>query len=312
VPWRLTLPGPTNDRISRDADAIRLGSFFPILAWEPGVGWAEEPPTSGFAEASTSPVADFSYSVTVPDGLSVLASGVEDQGRWTATAVRDVAISVGRFRTVEGDANAPGPVHVVVGTSGTVPDDPVPYLDRVVASLEDFADRFGPYPYPSLTVGITPGLSGGIEYPEHIMLGPGTVGRTTPHEVGHQWFYGLVGDDQARDPWLDEGLASWAEARFENDLQEFVDRPQSRDSAGHLGEPMTYWETRQDSYYRGIYVQGVQLLAALGPPDEVDCALRLYVAAHAYDIARPADLLESLRPVFPNADATFARFGADL
>lgn len=310
VPWRLTLPGPTNDRISREGDAIRLGSFFPILAWEPGVGWALDPPTGAFAEASLAPIADFSYSVTVPDGLTVLASGVEDRGRWTATAVRDIAVSVGRFRTVQAQAHAPGPVLVTVGADASVPDDPARYLERVVASLEDFAERYGPYPWSSLSFALTPGLSGGIEYPLHVMQGPETIGRTTPHEVAHQWFYGLVGNGQGRDPWLDEGLATWAEARFDGTLDEYVDRALPAGAAGEVGEPMTFWERRQDDYYRGVYVQGAQLLAALGPPDRTDCALRLYVAAEAYGIARPADLLAAVRQVFPDAGATFARFGA--
>jgi hypothetical protein len=311
VPWRLTLPGTSNDRIARDGDAIRLGSFFPILAWEPGVGWALDPPTGAFAEASTAPVGDFAYTVEVPDGLTVLASGQRAGTRWTATAVRDVAVSVGRFRIAEGTANAPTPVQVTVGVAEGLADDPAAYLDRVVRSLEDFAERFGPYPYPSLTFAVTPGLSGGIEYPAHIMQGPGTIGRTTPHEVAHQWFYGLVGNSQGRDPWLDEGLATWGEARFERTLDDYVDRPVPGDAAGRVGEPMTFWESRTDNYYRGVYVQGAQLLAALGPPEKVDCALRLYVANEAYGIARPVDLLDAVQQVFPDAAATFDRFGAD-
>lgn len=310
VPWRLTLPGPSSDRIARDGDAVRLGSFFPLLAWEPGVGWALDPATGAFAEASTAPVADFSYSVTVPEGLAVLASGTRDGDRWTARAVRDVAVSVGRFRTAERVAHIPEPVQVTVGVDAAVAEDPEAYLDRVVASLEDFARRFGPYPWPTFSLAVTPGLRGGIEYPGHVMQGPGTLGRTTPHEVGHQWFYALVGNDQGRDPWLDEGLASWAEARFEDRLGAFVALDVPADAVGRTGEPMTYWEQHQDSYYRGVYVQGVQALAALGDPDRVDCALRLYVAAEAHDIARPADLVAALEQVFPDAAATLARFGA--
>src|SRR4051794_24622141 len=45
VPFQLTLPAGNRDRIARVKDNVRLGSFFPILAWEPGVGWATEPPT---------------------------------------------------------------------------------------------------------------------------------------------------------------------------------------------------------------------------------------------------------------------------
>ena len=309
VPWRLTLPSGANDRISQDGDAIRLGSFVPILAWEPGVGWATDPATGAFAEASTAPVADFSYSVTVPEWLTVLASGELDRGRWTATAVRDVAVSVGRFRIAEATANAPSPVRVTVGVHDPIPEDPADYLGRVVASLEDFARRFGPYPWPTFSLAITPGLGGGIEYPAHVLQGPETIGRTTPHEVAHMWFYALVGNNQGLDPWLDEGLATYAEGLFEGALDEFVATDIPANARGRLGEPMTFWEPRQSSYYRGVYVQGAQALAAFGDVDRVDCALRLYVAREAHGIARTRDFVDALSQVFPDAEATLARFG---
>ncbi len=310
VPWRLTLPGESNDRLARHGDAIRLGSFFPILAWEPGVGWATDPATSGFAEASMAPVADFSYSVSVPDGLSALASGVREGDRWRAEATRDIAISVGRFRTVEAVAQAPGPVAVTVGVHEGLDDDPEAYLDKVIDALEDFSRRFGAHPYPTYTLALTPGLSGGVEYPGHVMQGPDTLARTTSHEVAHMWFYSLVGNNQGRHPWLDEGLATWAEARFEGTLDEMVARSIPSAGRDQVGRPMTFWDARPSAYYRGVYVQGAQALAALDDADGVDCALRFYAAAHAFDVARPEDLLVALRQRFPEADATLAAFGA--
>jgi hypothetical protein len=72
---------------------------------------------------------------------------------------------------------------------------------------------------------------------------------------------------------------------------------------------MTYWERRQSSYYRSVYVQGAQALMALGPLDKVDCALRHVVARNAYRVARPADVIAALSVVFPDAAAVFARYG---
>ena len=222
--------------------------------------------------------------------------------------MRDVAVAVGRFRTAEGTAHAPHPVHVLVAVADTLTDDPAAYRATVIRSLEDLAHRYGPYPWPSYAVSVTPALKGGIEYPGHALQGPGTGGRHTPHELAHQWFYGLVGDDQARDPWLDEGLATWAEARVLGTLERFRRTALPADAAGRLGAPMTYWEGRR-SYYLGVYVQGAQALAALGDPDTVDCALRQYVARNAHRIARPDDLRGALRLVFPDADAVLARYG---
>ena len=308
--WRLTLPRAIEDRISRSGDAIRLGSFYPVLAYEPGVGWATDRATSGFAESSTPITADYDATVVVPAGLDVLATGERNgQGTFTARAVQDFALSVGRFATATGTANAPGPVRVAVGVHAGMRDRPEQYVERVVRSLEDFATRFGPYPWPSLSFALTPELAGGIEYPMHVMQGPDTLGRTTPHEVGHQWFYALVANNQGRDPWLDEGLASYAEARFENTLATFKARPIPAAGRGRTAQPMTYWESRQSLYYRSVYVQGAQAVAALGPPELVDCALRVYVARNAFRVARTADLVAAASAVFPNAAEVLARYG---
>lgn len=90
-------------------------------------------------------------------------------------------------------------------------------------ALPHLARRFGPYPYPTLTVvepppGAEP--AGGMEYPTLITTGapwyaPFTGGRlveaVTAHELAHQWFQGLVATNEARYPFLDEGLTTFAE-----------------------------------------------------------------------------------------------------
>jgi len=310
VPFRLTLPGPNGDRISRRGDTVRLGSFEPLLAWEPGVGWALEPPTALHGETSTAPDADWSMSVVVPAGLTVYATGDQRDGRWIATAIREPAIAIGRFRAVEGTARAPQPVHVTVAVESSLGDNPASYLGTVTRALADFGTRFGAYPLDSYTLVLTPDLHGGIEYPGFVHQGPGSGGRSTPHEIGHQWFYGLVGNDQARDPWIDEGLASYAEARDLGNLGSFESRDIPATARGHAGEPMTFWDAgRASAYYRGVYVQGTQAVAALGPADRVDCALRHLVARQAYRVATTRDVIESLRVVFPDAAAVLGRFG---
>ncbi|HEX3623669.1 MAG TPA: M1 family aminopeptidase [Acidimicrobiales bacterium] len=309
--WTLTVTGAADDRVSRNGDAMRLGSFFPILPWEPGVGWDTDPAVGNFAEASTAPTADFDLTVTVPDGYGVLASGTPDPatpGHFTAGAMRDVALSVGRFATVSGVAMAPQPVQVTVGIQQGLAGSPAVYLDRVVKSLEDYGKRFGPYPWPTFTLAVTPGLDGGIEYPGHVMQGPNTL-SVTSHEVGHQWFYGLVGNDQGRDPWLDEGLATWAEARFDGTLDTFKARSIPAVARNMVGQPMTFWSAHQDAYQDGVYTQGTQALAALGDPAMVDCALRVYVALNAYRIVRQPDLVRAAATVFPDAAATLGAYG---
>ena len=143
------------------------------------------------------------------------------------------------------------------------------------------------------------------------MLGPFTEGEITTHEVGHQWFYGLVGNDQGRDPWLDEGLATYVEARYDHILAFYEGLQVPRVAQGRLGEPMSFWTQRPDAYQDGVYTQGAQALGALGTPDLVDCALRVFVAQNAYDIATPADFVAAASAVFPDAAKKLAVFGIE-
>ncbi len=123
------------------------------------------------------------------------------------------------------------------------------------------------------------------------------------------WFYGLVANNQARDPSIDEGFASYFEGRFEGALASFRARQIPSDGRGRLGEPMTYWETRQSSYYRSVYVQGANALSSLGPLDLVDCAIRHVVAGNAFRVAKPADIVAGLSAVFPDAGEKLASYG---
>jgi hypothetical protein len=304
--FRLRLPGGALDRLARIGEAVRLGSFFPILPWEPGIGWELDPPTRILAEASSSPVADFAVHVRVPGGLEPVATGVPGRGGvWRARAVRDFALAVARFRRATAEARAPHPVRVVVGVAAGVPERPAAVAAEVARDLRTLARRFGPYPYPELHVAVMPAQPHlGIEYPTMIFLGTGTSGVLTTHEVAHQWFYGLVGNDQARDPVLDEGLATYAMGTT------FPGVPVVSGLLARTGEPMRFWDTRPYRVYQlGVYVDGARAVRALGPPALVDCALRSYVARNAYGIATQARLARALGSVIPSAPARLRRFG---
>lgn len=90
-------------------------------------------------------------------------------------------------------------------------------------ALPYFSQRYGRYPYGTLTI-VTPeegaAEAGGMEYPTFI-TGAGSwyeprglfsTEIVTVHELAHQWFQGLVASDEAAWPFLDEGLAQYAEA----------------------------------------------------------------------------------------------------
>lgn len=312
--WSLRLPGPIYDRISRRGDSIRLGSFFPILSWEGDRGWATDPPTTTLAESSTSPTADFDVEVDVRHPLEVIATGREKAaGEWVAEDVRDFAMAVGFFEsqsriTVETEP----PVNVLVGVARGLGRDAQDFAEAIERALLDLTRRYGPYPWETFSMAIMPDLGrSGIEYPAMVFQGEDSLRFATTHEVAHSWFYGLVGNNQARDPWLDEGVTSWAQARADGALGYFRDFEIPAGAQGQLGQGMGYWDGAEDDYYAGAYAQGVKALDALGDARLVDCALRRYVAAHAYGIAAPDDLVGTLEEDFPRARRVLGEFGVE-
>jgi Peptidase family M1 domain len=312
VPFRLRLPGDVLDRLSRSGDSVRLGSFFPVLAWEPGVGWDTDPPTALLAEASSTPTADFDVRITAPPGDRVLTTGLPmGGGRYRAAAVRDFAIAAGRFATATAVARAPGPVRITAAVDRGVDGSALDVARRATAALEAISARYGPYPWPALHLAVVAGLGRvGIEYPTMIFLGPEGVERTTTHEVAHQWFYSLVGNDQARDPVLDEGLATYVQAELDGIWPYLDGLPDPRSLRRQTGAPMTFWEDRpRDLYALAVYADGARMMRALGHPQDVTCALRSYVAANAYGIATQAGLARALTARVPGAKRVLRAYG---
>ena len=153
-----------------------------------------------------------------------------------------------------------------------------------------------------------PELTGGLEYPTLVYQPEST--SNVPHETAHQWFYSLVGNDQARDPWLDEGLATWAESGITGGPA-FGSVPIPPQVGDKIGQPMTFWDNFDaGQYYLGVYLQTYRALRGLGPQSRVDCALRLYVHRNAYRTVRPGDLLDALQVFFPDARRKLEAHGA--
>ncbi len=152
----------------------------------------------------------------------------------------------------------------------------------------------------------------GTAYPTLGFLGDSSL-VLVPHETAHQWFYSLVGNDQSRDPWLSEGLATWAQTGPESSLSIMLSTPIPSGVRNRIGKPMSFWQTYDFETLRaGLYVQTVQALASLGDATKVDCALRQFVVRNAYRTTAPRDLLGVLQSFFPLAEAKLRTHGASF
>jgi hypothetical protein len=102
------------------------------------------------------------------------------------------------------------------------------YLDPARSALQYFADHIALYPYSQLTIVDPPfrgGGAGGMEYPTLITTGMiWGIGswarwpeRVTVHEFAHQYWYGIVANNEFEEEWLDEGLTEYFECRIMDD-----------------------------------------------------------------------------------------------
>lgn len=95
------------------------------------------------------------------------------------------------------------------------------YMHAAKSALSKYAQWYGEYPYNTLSIIVPPkgaNGAGGMEYPTLITAfaaendNPGyDLERTVVHEIGHQYWYGMIASNEFEEAWLDEGFTSYAE-----------------------------------------------------------------------------------------------------
>jgi hypothetical protein len=217
LPFALTLatsPDAFSARLSSENGVLSFGQWFPIVSIEHEVYGLGDPQISFNAE-----VIRLELDTTTALGRDAVACpGLVSAPGATGTSwvcevadVRDFSFVVNPgFQLTEADANGTA-IRVYTETvSGAVTAE----LART--ALIGLGEAFGEYPWTDLVLAEV-GAGGGfsMEYPRAIHLTRGKVADTyvVYHEVAHQWFYAQLGNDQQREPWLDEGFADFS-ARY--------------------------------------------------------------------------------------------------
>lgn len=321
---------------------LNLGHWLPTVAPRIAGEWVTHPP-AGVGEQVVLDVADWDVTLNVnsaPETLVIAAPGEQSRPgehtwRFVLPAARDFTLSlsdayqVGSQQTVSGvlvevysfadDRTATRPGRQRLASSAAHA------LETAARSLEMYSDLYGAYPYERLVV-VQADFPDGMEFSGLVFVGGSWFMRyrgdpadyltlITVHEIAHQWWYGLVGSDQALAPWLDEALATYSEYVF---LEEYY--PELKDwwwsfrvdaytPAGVIDGNVYQFSTVRE-YINAAYLLGARMLhnlrADLGTNAFFDL-LRRYVEAGRGRIATPDLFWALLAPEQAEATADTRR-----
>jgi hypothetical protein len=236
--FELDLPMPVPSQDTRpvpfgySARQTNLVDWYPFITpYVAGKGWLAHPP-SYYGEHQVYESADFEVSLKFDppkEGVVVAASAPEKLASQPETgtsthfynlqAARSFAFSISdQFQVFSQTVNGitvlsyTFPFHAAAGESA---------LQTTSNALTLFSELFTPYPYQSLSV-VEADFLDGMEYDGLFFLSNGFYNlyngspadyltAIAAHETAHQWWFSLVGNDQALEPWLDEALCTYSE-----------------------------------------------------------------------------------------------------
>lgn len=305
---------------------LSLAHAYPMVAVYDDEGWnIETPPPYGditYADASF-----YIVRIIAPKYLTLVTSGREvNRSEVGQNQVLNVASGPARDFYLAASSNYEeisqtfGEVTIRSYAGKNFHDGAQMALEVAARAIEDFSARYAPYPYTEFDIASTPTAALGIEYPGMIAITTRiydvnnfargseikrVMEAVVAHEVGHQWFYNLVGDDQLDDPWIDESLTQFAT------LQYFTDEYGASGANGFraslegrwaqvenadipIGLPVADYDEAE--YGAIVYGRGplffVALKEAMGA-EVFDAFLMDYAKTFSWDIATP-EALQSL------------------
>ncbi|MGZ6049872.1 MAG: M1 family metallopeptidase [Phenylobacterium sp.] len=187
-------------------------------------------------------------------------------------------------------------------------------------AVERFSKRWYPYPWPN-AINVA-GPATGMEYPGIVFDGIPDKGKTlffiSAHEIGHSWFPMIVGSDERRDAWMDEGINTFIDVYESDDFAGGVYGPK-RDGeyapdakggspadqiAALIKDPeapviLSRADTIREKYRHPVtYFKAAFALTLLREeilgPERFDPAFRKYIADWAYKHPKPSDFFREM------------------
>jgi len=321
-----------------DDETATLAGFYPAVAVYDDDGWDTQLPPH-YGDAPYLDAALYQVQLTVPNNMVVVASGSELEQKANNDGTQTLLLVSGPIRefyiAMRPDYEVASEIVDGVTVSSYYPahlaEGGEQALRNAADALRVYNKAFGPYPYREFDIAATPTTAGGIEYAGVVVINqqlyefPGMFfQQAVTHEVAHQWWYNLVGNDQVDEPWLDEALTNYStvfyweeiegdeatakvtEAYFETPYQKAKETGQDRAVVG----PVSGFSERD--YGIIVYGKGSLFFQALRQEVGDDVYLDImqtYFEQYKYRIAQGDNLLTVIEQVSgQDIDPLFAQW----
>lgn len=313
-----------NHRLGYGENAINVCNFYPIACvYEDGEFVCDLYNSNG--DPFYSDVADYTVTITMPKDYVLASSGkqvesFENEQNMTykikANCVRDFGFVMSKKFKIKTQNYAN---RVDINYYYLNDDIAEETMSLIENSLAFFEKKIGLYPYDSISVVQTNFVHGGMEYPNMVLVSDDVKDYETyriviVHELCHQWWYGVVGNNQFDYGWIDEGLTEFCTTYFfenhsqygrsmENmiraatfsyttfmkvyfDVQGEVDTSMNRALNEFNTEP---------EYVYNTYVKGMLMFSTvyeLVGYKKFDKALQYYYETNLYENVNPVDVIK--------------------
>lgn len=226
------------DRLAYYMDQYSLTNWYPILSiYDEKTKTWDENPFHPVGESNYSDSSDYIATIAVPKDMAVVSTGVKiskettaDKDKITFEAInnRDFVLFMSKDYKVlskEIDGVRVNSYYLREETSAKR------MLDIACEAIKYFSNTFGRYPYPEYDVVETYLQGGAMEYPTVTQMGPYPYlapeykennltffDEAVVHETAHQWWYSTVGNNEFKEPILDETFTAYSTALFFENL----------------------------------------------------------------------------------------------
>jgi len=202
---------------------LLLDGFYPVIPVYDDKGWnVVNPPING--DKTFLDVSYYQVSVTAPMDLTIVATGIETDRKiegdnqvvlFSAGPSRDFCVIGSKYFL--DTSREIGQTNVISYFTDEIAIKADQTLSIAIDAIDSFNNRIGTYPYIELDIVSLPlpDYILGVEYPGVIGINSDIYSQsiylesTVVHEIGHQWFYNVLGNNQVNEPWLDEALVQY-------------------------------------------------------------------------------------------------------